>query len=109
MFFYYQLIFFKKKKKIFEKIFYEYILIISVSNSLDLETRSAQHFVEHDLGLNCLDSKHVRPLGMLTYLSNFACFFNSLLIFFKIFFFPEFFMMSVKQLGSRSGPTFCRA
>ena len=45
-------------------------------------------------------------------LGNFACFCCRLLIFFKINFFEKFFPeyhQSVKQFGSRSGPTFCRA
>ena len=45
-------------------------------------------------------------------LSNFADFLLSVLIFFKIHFFEKFFQeyhQSVKQLGTRPGPTFCRA
>ena len=44
-------------------------------------------------------------------LGNFSCFCCRLLIFFKINFFEKFFQeyhLSVKQIGSRSGPTFCR-
>ena len=49
---------------------------------------------------------------ILCMLGNFPAFFCCLPIFFKITFFKKFFQgyhQSVKQFGSRSGPTFCRA
>ena len=75
-------------------------------------SRSGLFFVERDLGPNCLQrlSVQVDSRGELCLLGKlFIC---CLLIFFKINFFEKFcqkYHDSVKQFGSRSGTTFCRA
>ena len=85
------------------------------------DERSADEITEDDLNMVAefviekkYDSIYVSRIHLINPLppGKFFMLFCRLLIFFKINFFEKFFHeyhLNVKQIGSRSGPTFCRA